>query len=65
MYQLIEGEGDKSNKSLWISSNGDELSERAVGQKLTDYFTKKGYHITSNTIRRLVETEADDFLASE
>ena len=57
--------GDKSSKSLWISFTGEELSERAVSQKITDYFMNKGLHITSTTIRKLVETEADDSMASE
>ena len=56
---------DSDTASLWVCRDGKDLDTRAVGHRLTEYFTRiSGFHITTNTIRRLAETEADESYAN-
>ena len=45
---------DKPDAPLWIGVNGKPISN--IGVLLTQYFHAKGLHITTNSIRTLVET---------
>jgi protein-tyrosine-phosphatase len=49
---------------MWVCSAGKDMDSTAVGHKMTEYFSRHGYHITTNTIRRLTETEADESYAN-
>jgi hypothetical protein len=55
----------QSHQPLWLSFSGEPMSVLSLGYHLTTFFQlQSSYHITTNTLRGLVETHATALLRS-